>query len=412
MAALAELPELVGFFSYSRRDDERSAGALSALRRRIHDELGLQLGRDLRLWQDTAAIPHGSLWQDEINRAIAESVFFIPIVTPSAVGSEHCKYEFDAFRSRESALGRDNLIFPILYVRVPDLEDRRQREENELLKTIHARQYLNWTALRLRDPSSADVAEKVELFCRNISNALRQQWIAPQQRTDTPRSTPEQARVAVENENRQPRSPETPSAQTTAWRPDASASDRPAVLRHSSLGTVAAAGAFVGFLAYVARAYGASFELGPLVDISSIFYAAGFAALVYAFDRGMSAGKLVGLFLVVYALEVIQRQLAGLTLYSMYPARAAATLCEWLVLAGMQGWLKDRKMIGVAAMTGIIQAGFYLLLFPWLIGAVIGSIGSEGRRLNLEFSIVSIFMFGSTAVMLAYGLERYRPKGA
>src|SRR5215813_9758495 len=97
MPSLAELPELVGFFSYSRRDDERSGGALSALRKRIHDELGLQLGRDLRLWQDTAAIPHGALWQDEIDRAVAESVFFIPIVTPSAVSSEHCKYEFDAF---------------------------------------------------------------------------------------------------------------------------------------------------------------------------------------------------------------------------------------------------------------------------------------------------------------------------
>jgi hypothetical protein len=47
----------------------------------------LQLGRNVRLWQDTAAIPDGALWADEIKRAISESAFFIPIVTPSAVGS-------------------------------------------------------------------------------------------------------------------------------------------------------------------------------------------------------------------------------------------------------------------------------------------------------------------------------------
>jgi len=34
MSSLADLPELVGFFSYSREDDADSRGALSALRNR------------------------------------------------------------------------------------------------------------------------------------------------------------------------------------------------------------------------------------------------------------------------------------------------------------------------------------------------------------------------------------------
>jgi hypothetical protein len=57
MSSLADLPDLVGFFSYSRKDDEDSEGALSKLRARIQRELRLQLGRSLRLWQDAAAIP-------------------------------------------------------------------------------------------------------------------------------------------------------------------------------------------------------------------------------------------------------------------------------------------------------------------------------------------------------------------
>jgi hypothetical protein len=42
MSSLADLPELVGFFSYSRRDDEHSQGSLSRLRARMPIHLQLQ----------------------------------------------------------------------------------------------------------------------------------------------------------------------------------------------------------------------------------------------------------------------------------------------------------------------------------------------------------------------------------
>jgi hypothetical protein len=135
MSSLADLPEFVGFFSYSRRDDENSQGSLSRLRARIFSELRLQLGRDFRLWQDTAAIPDGALWEDEIRRAISGSVFFIPIVTPSAVHSEHCRFEFDAFLRREAELGRSDLVFPVLYVTVEELEREDQWRRDDVLRT-------------------------------------------------------------------------------------------------------------------------------------------------------------------------------------------------------------------------------------------------------------------------------------
>ena len=55
MSSLADLPEVVGFFSYSREDDEASRGMLSAVRDGIQGELSGQLGRSkatFRLWQD------------------------------------------------------------------------------------------------------------------------------------------------------------------------------------------------------------------------------------------------------------------------------------------------------------------------------------------------------------------------
>jgi hypothetical protein len=184
MSSLAELPALVGFFSYSREDDEGSGGKLSKLRERIQEELRGQLGRtrgDFRLWQDKVAIAHGELWEDTIQRAISESVFFIPIITPTAVRSSYCKFEFESFLAREKELDRNKLVFPILYIPVPALTDDRWRQD-PLLAIIGSRQYEQWQHLRHLDALSPEVSLRIDKFCANITAALRQQWLSPEER--------------------------------------------------------------------------------------------------------------------------------------------------------------------------------------------------------------------------------------
>ncbi|MEA2821877.1 MAG: hypothetical protein QOJ86_3881 [Bradyrhizobium sp.] len=182
MPSLAELPDLTGFFSYSRRDDEHSQGSLSRLRAQIFNELRLQLGLNFKLWQDTVAIPEGTEWEGEIKRAICESVFFIPIVTPSSVASTYCRMEFEAFLEREAALGRKNLVFPLLYVRVPALEKEELWRQDPLLSIIGRRQYFDWQRFRHRSFTEGEIAEKIEQFCRNIVESLQQPWISPADR--------------------------------------------------------------------------------------------------------------------------------------------------------------------------------------------------------------------------------------
>jgi hypothetical protein len=182
MPSLADLPDLTGFFSYSRRDDEHSQGSLSRLRAQIYNELRLQLGFNFKLWQDTEAIAEGTEWEGEIQRAISESVFFIPIVTPSSVASIHCRKEFEAFLDREEALGRKNLVFPLLYVRVPALEKEELWRQDPLLGIIGRRQYFDWQRFRHRSFSESASAEKIEQFCRSIVESLQQEWMSPEQR--------------------------------------------------------------------------------------------------------------------------------------------------------------------------------------------------------------------------------------
>jgi hypothetical protein len=175
MASLADLPEIIGFFSYSRDDDEDSHNALSTIRALVQNELRARLGRSrqsLRLWQDQEAIAPGSMWESQINAAVQQSVFFIPIITPRVINSKYCGVEFKRFLDREKELRRDDLVFPILYIDVDELQDENQWRGHPLLEVIGQRQYVDWREYRYESESPA-LRRAVASLCSKITTALR-----------------------------------------------------------------------------------------------------------------------------------------------------------------------------------------------------------------------------------------------
>src|SRR5271166_567914 len=201
MASLAQLPELVGFFSYSREDDEAFRGSLSALRDAVGRELAAQLGRtrrNFRLWQDQEAIAPGKDWESEITKAVDQAVFFIPIVTPRAVSSEYCKVEFNSFLARERALGRDDLVFPILYISVPALQDEVNWRDDPVLSVVARRQYVDWRPFRHDAVDATAFGKAIERFCEKVVETLREPWISPEER----RQQEAEARTRAEEEER------------------------------------------------------------------------------------------------------------------------------------------------------------------------------------------------------------------
>jgi formylglycine-generating enzyme required for sulfatase activity len=203
MSSLADFPELVGFFSYSQDDDIGSHGALSTLRQRIQHELRAQLGRsfkNFRLWQDKESIAPGTLWKSEIKSAAEQSGLFIPIITPTVVNSPFCKFELDSFLAREQALGRTDLVFPMLYLSVPALEDEAQRRNDPVLSLVAKRQYVDWRELRFEDVDTVEVKKAVAKFCAHIADTLRKPWLLPEERL---RNEETEARRRAEEEQRQ-----------------------------------------------------------------------------------------------------------------------------------------------------------------------------------------------------------------
>jgi hypothetical protein len=205
MSALSDLPELVGFFSYSRDDDEDSHGALSALRDRIQRELRGQLGRSMktfRLWQDKEAIAPGKLWESEIQTGVEQAVFFIPIITPTVVRSPYCKFELDSFLAREQSLGRSDLVFPILYLSVHGLEDEAQRRNDPVLSIVAKRQYVDWRELRYEDINATEAKRAVAGFCAHIVETLRKPWVSPEERQQEAQRLAQEVQRGREEEHR------------------------------------------------------------------------------------------------------------------------------------------------------------------------------------------------------------------
>ena len=178
--------------------------------------MSAKLGRsktNFRLWQDQEAIAFGKQWESEIKTAVEQAVFFIPIVTPRAVNSHHCKLEFEAFLAREHALGRTDLIFPLLYIKVPALENEARWRQDPVLSIIGSRQYVHWQPFLYLDIDTTAVRTAIGRFCDRIVEALRQPWVSPeerrkqqeieaQQRAEEEKQRAEAARQAEEEKRR------------------------------------------------------------------------------------------------------------------------------------------------------------------------------------------------------------------
>jgi hypothetical protein len=152
-------------------------------------------------------------WESEINTAVAQSVFFIPIITPTSVRGPFCQFEFESFLAREQALGRNDLVFPIRYIRVPGLEDDARSQDESVLSMIARRQYVDWREFRHRDVYATQISEAIERLCSKIAEALtrpdpsevaerqrRQDEIDRQRRREGERQRQQRTRRAAEAE--------------------------------------------------------------------------------------------------------------------------------------------------------------------------------------------------------------------
>lgn len=162
----------LAFMSYVNENDRHDNGWMTQFRERLSGEVWLHTGEPFDIFQDRKDIAWGQQWQERINDALDATLFLIPILTPAFFKSAACRDELERFLKREETLGRSDLVLPVYYVNCPVLQDKAKREQDELAKTIAARQYADWRELRFEEFTSAQLRKALAKMAQQIMEAL------------------------------------------------------------------------------------------------------------------------------------------------------------------------------------------------------------------------------------------------
>jgi hypothetical protein len=158
------------FWSYTHEDDRHDNGAILRLAERIGEEYSLNNLDDLVVFVDRKDLAWGDHWKQRIDNALVSTTFFIPIVTPRYFRSEECRRELFEFARHANALGVSELICPILYAPVQDLDEDNS---DEAIALIARAQYENWTSLRLSDEKSEEHRRAVNRLAARLAEVGR-----------------------------------------------------------------------------------------------------------------------------------------------------------------------------------------------------------------------------------------------
>jgi hypothetical protein len=281
----------VGFWSYTRQDDKYSGGQLSRLRLVVGGALNLRAGEEVRLFQDTEAIPFGADWAAHIEQSISEVTFFIPVISPSFLRSKHCCDEFRAFRRRMAALDRDDLIFPIHYVDV----QRFDSTESVFGDDFAALQRSNWIDFRslfFDEPESSKARQWADALATSVLGAMRRESSLVKWRRSTPPSVETSWSVEKETPAARPLQLVAADPGVSGFRDfskPSSQTDNPMALRANPTQGIGLAETLKSYGLAIEKRFGTVF----LKMICTVVIA---CAFLYIFSFGISIPNLIGFF--------------------------------------------------------------------------------------------------------------------
>ncbi len=99
-------------------------------------------------------------------RGAQRTTFLIPIVTPSFFESTECRKELIEFVGEAKSLGVEELVLPIYYVTVPELED--EEPADEAMAIIKRTQWEDLRDVRLKDESDPDHRARVARLAERL----------------------------------------------------------------------------------------------------------------------------------------------------------------------------------------------------------------------------------------------------
>jgi hypothetical protein len=128
-------------------------------------------GTSIGIFTDEEKIKWGNDFREEINTALQETTFFVPVLTPTYFLREECRNEMSQFVRSADALGMSQLLLSIRYVPIPDLTE----DSTDHLKSIAAKmQFEPWEKLRLEDENSSVHRKAVNKLAQRLVELTEQ----------------------------------------------------------------------------------------------------------------------------------------------------------------------------------------------------------------------------------------------
>ncbi len=162
--------QAAGFWSYVQQDDADDFGRILDLAGRLRGAYRLRQADELTLFVDRESVQWGDEWSARIDAAIAGTTFFIPVITPSYFKSQACRKELLKFERQARKLGLEQLIMPIYWVPVPELEDNPDEAGDEAITVIARYQWQDFREVRLEDESSSTFRKAVSNLANELAN--------------------------------------------------------------------------------------------------------------------------------------------------------------------------------------------------------------------------------------------------
>jgi hypothetical protein len=162
--------DVAGFWGYARRDDEIEGGRVVLLSEKLKAEYLLITGEPLEIFVDRQ-VEWGEQWRARIGSALAQTTFFIPIITPTFFQRPECRKELIDFAGQAKSLGVSELLLPIYYIHVPGFGESAP---DDAVSLVAGYQYVDWRALRLADPESPEYRTGVNGLATRLSTVVSQ----------------------------------------------------------------------------------------------------------------------------------------------------------------------------------------------------------------------------------------------
>ena len=161
------------FLSYARFDDSHNRKSIQWLCNRLTGEVRELTGVPFKMFIDTEDIRYGEMWDRTIQEALESALFLIVIMTPSYFKSDNCKKEYDLFRKLEKIQKRSDLILPVYYVSVEEIDKERIPPKNKWLDDLVHRQYIDFRSLRFENRTSKGMHKKIVELAGRVSELLK-----------------------------------------------------------------------------------------------------------------------------------------------------------------------------------------------------------------------------------------------